>query len=1613
MASLNDFNNTADTSLSVDDFAVDKNQVAPVTNKASNLNAAAHTAIFSADPQTMLDTYSQVNAEMDAAGRSDLSDRMLTDIKQKNFDKARQSLTSVLTDPNISDEQKRAAANNVYDANNEMYSISNVLSSEALDAPVKNESVESERVRVNTANVIHQANQLKAEQQKFLNSAVASSNPDMQDKIVDFATMLIPGSDQIMTAKVRSAATGETVKSWVSSFLELGQSKQDIRDLVANSKPEDRLAMTQKLIDIINDQSTINTKDNVDLARVQYLQNTLADGGYDDEKKWVDNISGVLDATVIGGALGKGVKAIKAGRAAAEGVDFAEQFWKGADDVGKAGPKGAPSEGPTGGSGAFYDYNDKGRGWLMDTVKTGVQPSTVSQNLKDVNPDRFKGGFEAAATDETGDVAQALYGTTREDALLNDLMPEVGKPDESVTAKVATPDAINNFNLTPNPEALDFEKYDGAIQYFRDEKVRLRSQVVNDFQQAFDTSERKEMFQVHDFGSEDAPDGVKISGVYGPQGSGYETAEDAREMVKWALRDYGVDDSNITILKRAGGEYIPLTQDEHARIGNQSLAVNEAANSGNIPASGDYLARVDYKYKFNPADVTQWDRPQVKYNLFDRMSTFTGTSGAGSAQSHLLDPASMVDPVISKAAFVAADKFAGFEKTILDTDKPFADSFSALPKDRQGLLNEIIKDQNIKSYKMNFNQMIAAGLTRDEIDTLAKWKTSWDTRYYFENVDASRKLSRQGYMDYVHPTADTRIFAKPIGQKKLGGSAKVYNPLTDEIEYIRGKELDDLYEKGGTIAQMRQPMQIGDDAVELLLSKEAPGHGYLKKVTDSTQVLNYREGYYNVQYTDPHIIMKKVKDSTGKVLYEKAVATVGTIKDAERAVKRMSATDGAEYYSRQNRNQTIGQRDDAQWDLYNSGGRSAQKVRGKRLEDGNSNVVDPSMGSISSPVEALINSARSLSRRVAWRDTLETMKARAIDQYGEYFPSGDFGQKTFPNNMRDVKYQGTGQLDSKKLADARTTAHYINYLENGYINHIDDGIKSVINLVGQELGARGLEGAEKAAHFLTSGRGLTALGKNIAFQFYLATNPLRQFVVQSHQTLQLLAINPQWVASAKAGVQTASIIGFEMGIKPNATMLKGLEMTAEEAEQMYKQFKRSGLVASIDKQNLVRGSLSSLADAMATKAQGNWGRAKRVLGGPSHILRRIGFDAGEHINILTSWLAHRDMAIRKGLNPINAEVADNITADARNFTYGMNAAGDLPYNQNALSLVMQFLQVPHKAILSWTTNRAINSGTYGKFAKARLITFNALMYGMPPALVYEYFDKVLPDNQDAKNLVVNGLEGTILNKVLSLASGTNTRIDYSSFAPLNAYGLYDTITNLFVDSPGDVVAASPAGQFFFGNNPRLTNFAKTAARFTHLIDDYGSPVQFSQVALDFAKISSGFSNAYKAAYALEYNKKINSSGSKATDQNVTSAEAVAQAFGLGTLDEAQMRWVNNFNYEKSKAFEDDVNKWYKGAKEAYVKEGQSAQEFEYMQRVHSEAFRVFGENPRAKQLIEQNLIRDAADGDGRLYQSVLRASNYMSSDELKATINNIPDWDDAKRQQTLDAVDFINSTKDK
>jgi len=1584
MASLDDFNSTFTPGL--DDFVSDKEAVAPIVSGSSISNLATHVAAMSADPTVAIDKYRQVSAELTMEGKSTAADELVTYAKQQQFEKSRASLVDVMLDPSLTDEQKKQAAMNVYDDTSALYNTRNILSQQALEADAGHESVEQEVVRVSLADSMQQINAYKLQQQQIINQAAAEKNPDASKAFSDIFDMFVPFVEQKYVASIQEDLGAGKAGAYGTALTLLGSSKKSIKDMLVGLPIEQRFEMTQKIVNAVNANSAIVSPDSNEYAKVQYLQNMLQEGTYDDVDKWVDNAVSVLDLTVLGGIAGRLIG------------------------------KGARAAGMS--ESAIRDT-------VRQSARSQVQPTTVSQNYKDTNPAKAAASHEMAAADESGEAAEALYGTSRADAVGNDIAPEIAGVEGAVRNKVGNPERIHDQEVTPDAEVMDFVQNRGDIFYDKTEKVATRSAVVNDFYSAHGLVPRKEMFNI-----EHLDDGVGIKAIYGPPQGGFSTADDAINMAQWALRDYGVPEEAVTLLRREGTNYVPVPKDElqglvegnvvaQRRIelqGQEPSLVSTVDEMGNtvtqtdigsrvtVKRKSDYLIQVDHKYQFSPADVTKWAEFDVNYNIFDRIfSSYNGPSlsslGAGSLQRHVFDAASMFRPEVSKGAAVAVDRAANLEKKLIEIGDDFAQTMKKLPTDRQAMIETVIREANQQGLDLNYSKMVADGFRPQEIEALKSWRNYWDTVYHLENADLAKSLRNRGYKEFIDAEHDTRLFAKSVARNQVGQSVKVYDHTTGEIKHLGKQDIADLYAREGEIAQLRQPMQVGEDAAEFIVNTNKPGKNYMRGINNSTQVLAYRKGYYSVNYTDPHFIIKKVKNSKGEVLYEKAVATAKNKKQADILTARLAVTDGGEYYNRLDM-KAVNTSSDEYWDIAQARGRSAQRTRGQRLEDATSSI-DPSQANIMSPVDALVHSARSIGRRVEMRDVIDAGKQRALSQYSEFFPDGKFGQKVYPGNVADIQYRGGGPKDAKKLADARSTFEYFKYLEDGYINHIDDVYKSSLKFLAEAAGNKHLSKAEAAARWMGDSRGPSAMGKSLAFNLYLALNPFRQFVVQSHQAVQLFAMNPNWFLRGRAVPQVSVIAAKQLGMGVSDSLLKGSGWTKEMAEKVFKDFDDTGLVASIDKQNLVRGSLINLADQTAAS------RLKNTLTAPITWSRKVGFDSGEYVNTLSSYLSFYDQAFRKGADMKSQEVLQTIAADSRNFTYNMNAAGDLPYNQNALSTVFQFMQVPHKAMLTMTTNRNLTAQQ-----KIRLAAYNSIMYTLPPAAMYNVFGDALPDDPQLRDVVVQGLEGAVFNKLLSLSTGEDVNIDFSGLAPLDMFGTYEFIHSLFSTDVGTIVSSTPSGQLLFGNNPRLTNFAKVAASYFNLTDDYQNPTSFSEVAQEFAKLSSGYSNAFKAAYAMKYQQKINTMGG-ITDPQVASAEAMAQIFGFPTMDETQRFYVNDKSYKASKAYEDDVKKWYADYKKHLVRQGITPQESMGITRVYTEAWRHWGNDDfRAKEIVNQLLRQDVLNGDARMYQSVVRMTGMQDASETKALIKAMPNLNEEKRKQLMDSVDFINSYKD-
>ena len=1589
-----------------------------MTVAPSNINLATQVAAVS-PPDQVENVYRTVNAELNEdIGGSATADYLVGLAREQNFGKARSALIDYLADPTIPDEDKGVASNAVLDYHNDTYSLSSSIAFSSLEADSVDSNNEVEFTRTALADAMGEVNAWRSKAQRAVNREAGYSDASTAAAFHDIFEYFVPFVEQKGIGETLSQLKGGGAGGYAKAIGLLGESKTEIRDMVLSIAPAERMQFTENLIELVNQSSNIVLGNENDFAKVDMLRTFLEGGYYTDADRWIDNAIGVLDLVGVGGFVGGFADALKGSRRA--GGTLEGDYIPRADGTSSSREvvAGAPSAGGrTEGVILTGDFEvpriDDGvlrlQGPSAETAsstRSRVQPSSISQIYRDTNTGKARAAHEASMSDESGEAAQAFYGSSRADVVAHDVMPEISVPSGAVKAKINHPDYIYQMANATQRDIFDYAKNTGGSGYFEIEKQAMRSLVVHDFEQVLGITPRKEMFQITS-----RPDGVGIRAMYGPSGSGFSDPIQALDTVKVAMRKYGIDETNLTLYSRNGSEYMPVA----LRQAGEAVEVMTEDGVEVLRNSGDFLVGLDFNYKFNPFDVTKWAETDVKYNLFDRMGLGIGSSGRGSLTRHILDPGSMFDPVIVKSLYSAVDKAAEFEVKMIKMAREYADVVGKLPSDRANLIEEYLIEANHKGIGYDYSRLITAGFTPVEVNAMKAFTDYWDTVYWARNRDFATTLRGQGYFEFIDSLSDTRLIVKPVSSKNLPKKVKVYDQTTDSVVEYNKLQLVELYEGGGVLAKTKAPMQFGDEQLEYLVAPNVEGKPYMRAITENTEVMNYRDGYFPVTYKDKIFIDRVYvgKDGTEQI---RAVATAGSTKDAQLMVARLSRVDGSDTVSFRhrpdNRDKTKAEAFQDDWDLSTARGMSAQKVRGKTLEMSTSNVDDMATAPILNPVDTMVSSIRSVSNRVPIREVLDPYKARTIAQYGEYLPLDKFNQPYIPSSTKDIKYRGNGQSNMTDLGAARSNVEYIQYIENGYINDIDDIYKRTLKSISHTLGEAGNSKLEKTFSWMSETRGPAAMAKNLTFQLYIGLNPARQIIVQSHQSIQLFARFPKWTASLRGPSEMIVLTAFEMGQKPSKVILSGLQMSMKDAEDMYKQWRHSGFSASVDKQNLIRGALLDLADRTS-------GKGMPGITDAAAAIRKVGFDAGETVNLMTAWLAHRDNALRQGLDINDLGVIEDFSAQARGFTYAMNAAGDMPYNQNALNLMLQYFQVPHKAALTMTTNRMLTPKQ-----KLNLVGFNLIMNPLPKALTLGVFGSMIPaDDSNTtlgvshRDLVLNGLEGAMLNKVLSMATGEETYISWSGLAPLDMYGMYDTLHGFATMSPGEVWANTPTGQIFAGQNPRFTNLLKTAARFTNFFeDDYQGPsggTDLIDVVKATSSLSSGMSNMWKARQALALGKKLNSRGDT-IDPEVTEAEAVFMLAGMDTRDSVLRYWVNDVTYNASKSMYDDVGQIFNDMKVFYAGKGVTRDSAEYYSKMMSTMWISIGnENYKAKEVFSQLLQDDMREsGQASFYNKILNLHDVMSQDEVRTLINATPDMPEEMRANALRAIDDLENVKD-
>tara|TARA_B100000929_G_C15511743_1_gene421133 strand:+ start:12300 stop:17171 length:4872 start_codon:yes stop_codon:yes gene_type:complete len=1621
MATLTDF--APQSAATLEDFQIEGNLV-PVNNRASNVNLAAYTASLSEDPESVEATYLNLTQEGEESTR--MSESLRNRAKQFTATKERDALVSILTDPDIPDEQKMAASSAYMDQQSSLYGIRNIVSSEALIAESDDETEESSNSRINFADAIENVNAYHREKQILMNHQLTSQDPNMLEIGAGFLELLVPFAEQGITEQTLSAIRGGDKTAWMEALTLMGSTKQKFTETLRSVPPEERGPIIRQVIDAVNENSTIVFPDENDFVKMDFLRTALEEGYYGEGDAWIDNLISVAELTGlvplgwVAQGVSRGARAARRGRSAARQLETpvpergttymelngvpsraeAPQTPSQPDEVART--EAVDTDPVRRAEDAAEGRAEARRAVMEDSpslsrmeeayeaelaakryVETDVKPVSIANNYRNTNPSKARAANQLAAEDTTGQAAEALYGTNRVEATAHDALQGIPKSDGSLVNKVSMPDAYPKARpLPPSPRVMDVVADNGAIYLTDAEKVATATRVVNDFNNVAGLVTRTEMSvpAVRDIGGS-----FRVGVTYGPRDNGWSDGADALEKVRTSLRDYGVKEEELTLLRREGEDYVPV-------------------DKAQATEAGDYLVKVDYPYTISAAKVEDWNDLDVVFNYLDRIPHMRGAR-SGSMARHILDAHSMLHPNITLGANVAVDKAAQLEKTLVELTTSFTKKFNKLSKQGQAAVEKEIKRANKEGRNRTTTSLKADGFGDEEVAALQSWRETWDTMYWLENQDLVKTLRNRGYQVLEDGSTDTRMFVKPISRNQAGSHQRAYDPETGKMEDLTAEDLTELYEKGGTVSSLRSPFVEGEESVKVVISRNQAGGPYSRALRDDDQILNYREGYYTVYYDVPKMVERTVTDSRGNILKQGAVATARDTSTAQRYLKRMQqeAEPNVTYSIRDTRERMRFDSDD-NWNLQEAAGRVAQRVRGERLEDATSPILDESHNHVLGPVDALIRSARNVSTRVPMRDYLETTKSRAVNQYGHMFPRDQYGRPQFPKDSSEIKAK---EGFSKEAADARTTVEYINSLENGYINQIDDTIKYALRVIADASGKRGMSIAERALNATADAGGPTRLARGVAFTLYLALNPLRQFVVQSHQAVQLTALAPRYVTTRLVS-DMAAILEY----KTTGKIRLGKAATGRseaEIKAMAAAYDNSGLSASIDKSNLVRGSLSEIADSTSAGGYRRTTLARFVGLGAQGIAasRKAGFDVGEEINMLSSWLTHYNMAVEKTGKALTKAEYDKVSAMARSYTYNMNRAGDMPYNENSLGMIFQFMQVPHKSFLQMTTNRNLT-----KTQKARLATFNLVMYGGVPGTGLSLFlQPWLPQEGEEREALLQGVEGYMFNKLASLMYGEDVAIDFSSLAAVDNRGLLEFIGGLWTTDAGKILAESPAGSLVMGSNPRITQFARAAAEYFHYSEPLDqNPIDTGELFIEFGKLASGFSSAFKARVALEYGKKYNANGG-VTDANVNTVEAVAAAFGFQTLHEARSFWASNEVYQSRTSHGEDVKEWYRLVKQQLAREGISNEERDFALRVLNVAAEQFKDDPRAQQTIQQQLQYDVENGDLSLFNSVINSAPWMDSATTREVLNTMPITEE-QREMGIRTLDFIDNYRE-
>jgi hypothetical protein len=382
----------------------------------------------------------------------------------------------------------------------------------------------------------------------------------------------------------------------------------------------------------------------------------------------------------------------------------------------------------------------------------------------------------------------------------------------------------------------------------------------------------------------------------------------------------------------------------------------------------------------------------------------------------------------------------------------------------------------------------------------------------------------------------------------------------------------------------------------------------------------------------------------------------------------------------------------------------------------------------------LINTTSTLSRMGAFRAWDEAFRTSFTKGFSK-FTHGEF-----PQYQTDIKpLENMGRELKKEYDTANALFKYYEQMKNTETRG-DFLYTSALHSIADIL-EKG-----KIPVDLLRGKHQNPLmaAKTVSTVAYIHMAPIRQWLIQPAQQLEMYAISPK--TAAKNFTNTAAIrmyLGADS--KMMGTYKNIIQSNAKHAAERVgnKEFlddveaiRKSGLIQSVDMNSIVHGVFREIdRNLVENVPEKIWKDIETVSKAGPRGLRAVGFDAAELTNRVGNWLQVKDLWKEKnpGKNWKTKEAQEQIAAEASRLSGAMNRAGALPYQDGVLSIFFQFAAIGQKMLINLLQDNAtiLSGSERARLAAARFAIYGG-KYGIPGGAIAYHFIEQSKDEEVKK-----------------------------------------------------------------------------------------------------------------------------------------------------------------------------------------------------------------------------------------------------------------------------------------